>query len=80
MRAPSPSCSTNRVCALPPTLQSEQVVSRWRMPQGLTIREAAASHDTLVAIAVAIIAGGLTLFPPLILLLRPSLGGRARSP
>ena len=42
---------------------------------GLTIRQAAASHDTLVAVTVAVIAGALLLFPSLTLLFRLALGG-----
>jgi cytochrome bd ubiquinol oxidase subunit II len=45
---------------------------------GLTIREAAAGHDTLVAIVVAILGGALLLFPSLALLFRLTLGGELR--
>jgi cytochrome d ubiquinol oxidase subunit II len=44
--------------------------------RGLTIRQAAAGHDTLVAIVVAILAGAVILFPSLGLLFRLTLGGR----
>jgi cytochrome bd ubiquinol oxidase subunit II len=44
--------------------------------QGLTVRQAAAGHDTLVAIVVAILVGALLLFPALVLLFRLTLGGR----
>jgi cytochrome bd ubiquinol oxidase subunit II len=42
---------------------------------GLTIHQAAAGHDTLVAVIVAVIAGGLILFPSLALLFRLVLVG-----
>jgi cytochrome bd ubiquinol oxidase subunit II len=45
---------------------------------GLTIRQAAAGHDTLVAVVVAILAGALLLFPALALLFRLTLGGELR--
>jgi cytochrome d ubiquinol oxidase subunit II len=46
--------------------------------QGLTIRQAAAGHDTLVAILVVILGGALLLFPSLALLFRLTLGGELR--
>jgi cytochrome d ubiquinol oxidase subunit II len=46
--------------------------------QGLTIREAAAGHDTLVAVVVAVLVGALLLFPSLALLFRLTLGGELR--
>jgi cytochrome d ubiquinol oxidase subunit II len=58
------------------------VVAGWAFAQspiilsGLTIKSAAASHDTLVAIVVAVLAGGAILFPSLALLFRLVLGGR----
>jgi len=58
------------------------VVAGWALAQspvmlpGLTIKEAAASHDTLVAVVVAVVAGGAILFPSLALLFRLVLGGR----
>jgi cytochrome d ubiquinol oxidase subunit II len=45
---------------------------------GLTIREAAAGHDTLVAVVVSILVGALLLFPSLGLLFRLTLGGELR--
>src|SRR5205823_4037167 len=42
----------------------------------LTVREAAAGRDTLVAVVVAVIAGGVILFPSLALLFRLTLAGR----
>jgi cytochrome d ubiquinol oxidase subunit II len=47
--------------------------------QGLTVRQAAAGHDVLVAVVVAILVGALLLFPALALLFRLTLGGELRS-
>jgi cytochrome d ubiquinol oxidase subunit II len=58
------------------------IVAGWALAQrptflpGLTIERAAASHDTLVAVVVAVIAGGAILFPSLALLFRLVLGGQ----
>jgi cytochrome d ubiquinol oxidase subunit II len=58
------------------------IVVGWALAQqpqflpGLTIEQAAAPHDTLVAILVAVIGGAIILFPSLTLLLRLTLGGR----
>jgi cytochrome d ubiquinol oxidase subunit II len=49
------------------------------MLPGLTISEAAAPDDTLVAVIVAVLAGGAILFPSLVLLFRLTLGGRLGS-
>jgi cytochrome d ubiquinol oxidase subunit II len=57
------------------------IVAGWALSQspvllpGLTIRQAASSHDTLVALVVAVIAGGVVLFPSLGLLFRLFLAG-----
>jgi cytochrome d ubiquinol oxidase subunit II len=57
-------------------------VAGWALAQqplllpGLTIHEAAAPHDTLVAVIVAVLGGGAILFPSLALLFRLVLGGR----
>jgi cytochrome d ubiquinol oxidase subunit II len=57
-------------------------IAGWALAQnpvfvrGLTVREAAAGHDTLIALVVAVIAGGVILFPSLALLFRLTLGGR----
>ncbi len=57
------------------------VVAGWALAQqpillpGLTVAQAAAPHDTLVAVIVAVIGGGLILFPSLALLFRLTLGG-----
>ena len=59
-------------------------IAGWALAQnpvflhGLTIREAAAGHDTLVAVVVAILVGALLLFPSLALLFRLTLGGELR--
>ena len=42
---------------------------------GLTVHEAAAPHDTLVAVVVAVVAGGVLLFPSLVLLFTLTLRG-----
>lgn len=58
------------------------VIAGWALAQrptllpGLTIQAAAASHDTLVAVVVTVLAGGVILFPSLALLFRLALGGR----
>jgi cytochrome d ubiquinol oxidase subunit II len=58
------------------------IVAGWALAQrptflaGLTIQQAAASHDTLVAVVVAVIAGGAILFPSLGLLFRLVLRGQ----
>jgi cytochrome d ubiquinol oxidase subunit II len=57
-------------------------IAGWALAQqplllpGLTIQQAAAPHDTLVAVIVAVLAGGAILFPSLGLLFRLTLGGR----
>lgn len=57
------------------------IIAAWALAQqpiflpGLTIRQAAAPHDTLVTVVVAIIAGGAILFPSLAILFRLALGG-----
>jgi cytochrome d ubiquinol oxidase subunit II len=58
------------------------IVAGWALAQnptvlpGLTLSQAAAPRDTLVAVLVAVIAGGAILFPSLALLFRLVLGGR----
>jgi cytochrome d ubiquinol oxidase subunit II len=58
------------------------VIVGWALAQspvllpGLSIRAAAAPHDTLVAVVVAVLAGGAILFPSLALLFRLTLTGR----
>jgi cytochrome d ubiquinol oxidase subunit II len=58
------------------------VVAGWALAQsptllpGLTVRQAAAAHDTLLLVVIAVLAGGLLLFPSLALLFRLVLGGR----
>jgi cytochrome bd ubiquinol oxidase subunit II len=52
-------------------------LARWpKILPGLTVDQAAAGHDTLVAILVAVLAGGVILFPALGLLFGLALGGR----
>jgi cytochrome d ubiquinol oxidase subunit II len=58
------------------------IVAGWALAQsprilpGLTVRQAAASHDTLVAVMVAVVAGGALLAPSLGTLFRLVLRGR----
>jgi cytochrome bd ubiquinol oxidase subunit II len=58
------------------------IIAGWAVAQnpvfldGLTVRQAAAGHDTLVAVVVAVLAGALLLFPALALLFRLTLAGR----
>lgn len=55
-------------------LAAAAIVAGWALAQapvllpGLTIEQAAAPHDTLVAVIVAVVGGGLILFPSLALL------------
>lgn len=57
-------------------------IAGWALAQqpvllkGLTVSQAAAPHDTLVLVVVAVIGGALILFPSLALLFRLVLGGR----
>jgi cytochrome d ubiquinol oxidase subunit II len=52
-------------------------LARWpSILSGLTVHEAAAGHDTLVALIVAVLAGGVILFPALGLLFGLALTGR----
>jgi cytochrome d ubiquinol oxidase subunit II len=56
-------------------------IAGWALAQepdvlpGLTISQAAAPHDTLIAVIVAVLGGGAILFPSLLLLFRLALGG-----
>jgi cytochrome bd ubiquinol oxidase subunit II len=58
------------------------IIAGWALAQrptllpGLTIKQAAAPHDTLVAIIIAVIVGGAILFPSLGLLFKLTLSGR----
>jgi cytochrome bd ubiquinol oxidase subunit II len=60
------------------------IVAGWAAAQqplflsGLTIRAAAAPHDTLVAVIVVVLGGAAILFPSLALLFRLTLGGQLR--
>jgi cytochrome d ubiquinol oxidase subunit II len=57
------------------------VLAGWALAQwptilpGLDLRQAAASHDTLVAVTVAVLGGGAIIFPSLVWLFRLSLRG-----
>jgi cytochrome d ubiquinol oxidase subunit II len=57
------------------------IIAGWALAQspvfleGLTVREAAAGRNTLVAVTVAVLAGAAILFPSLALLFRLVLGG-----
>jgi cytochrome d ubiquinol oxidase subunit II len=58
------------------------VVAGWALAEwptllpGLDVRHAAAPHDTLVALVVAVLGGGAIVFPSLVLLLRLTVAGR----
>ncbi len=58
------------------------IIAGWALAQqpsllpGLTVKQAAAPHDTLVAVIVAVLAGGAILFPSLGLLYKLTLSGR----
>jgi cytochrome bd ubiquinol oxidase subunit II len=58
------------------------IIAGWALAQqpvllpGLTIEQAAAPHDALVAVLVAVVGGAVILFPSLALLFRLALGGR----
>ncbi|HEY2309771.1 MAG TPA: cytochrome d ubiquinol oxidase subunit II [Gaiellaceae bacterium] len=58
------------------------VVAGWALARwptilpGLTVDQAAAGHDTLVAVVVVVLAGGLIVFPALAYLFRLELSGR----
>ncbi len=68
-----------RYCA---ALAVAAIVAGWALAQsphllpGLTVRQAAAPHDTQVAVLVAILAGGAILLPSLVTLFRLQIGGR----
>jgi cytochrome bd ubiquinol oxidase subunit II len=58
------------------------IIAGWALAQnpiflpGLTIQQAAAPHDTLLAVIVAVIAGAVILFPSLVLLFKLVLRGQ----
>ena len=55
-------------------------LSRWpALLPGLSVHQAAAAHDTLVAVVVAVLAGAVLLVPALALLFRLALTGRFRA-
>ena len=70
-----------RYCA---ALAVGAIVAGWALAQsprllpGLTVRQAAAPHDTQVTVLVAILAGGAILLPSLITLFRLQIGGRLK--
>jgi len=54
-------------------------LSRWpTILPGLSVHQAAAGHDTLVCVVVAVLGGAVILFPSLALLFGLTLGGRFR--
>jgi len=56
-------------------------LSRWpTILSGLTVDQAAAGHDTLVCVIVAVLVGAVIIFPALALLFRLTLAGRFRTP
>jgi cytochrome bd ubiquinol oxidase subunit II len=56
-------------------------LGRWpEILPNLTVHQAAAGHDTLVCIGVAVLAGAVILFPALALLFRLTVAGRFRAP
>jgi len=71
-----------RYCA---ALAVAAVIAGWaaaRWPTilpGLTVHQAAAGHDTLVCVVVAVVAGAVIVFPALALLFRLTLAGRFRA-
>jgi cytochrome d ubiquinol oxidase subunit II len=55
-------------------------LSRWpTILPGLSVQQAAAGHDSLVAIVIAVLGGGALLFPALALLFRLAVTGRFRA-
>ena len=62
------------------------VIAAWALARnpvllpGLTIDQAAASHDTLVTVVVAVLAGGVLLFPSLALLFTITFRGQSTAP
>ena len=55
-------------------------LARWpTILPNLTVHQAAAGHDTLVCVVVAVLAGGVIVFPSLALLFRLTLAGRLRA-
>jgi cytochrome d ubiquinol oxidase subunit II len=56
---------------------ADWALARWpTLLPGLTIDQAAAPHDTMVAVVVAVLAGAVLLFPALALLFTLTLRGR----
>jgi len=71
-----------RYCA---ALAVASIIAGWALARwptilpGLTVDQAAAGHDTLVAVVVSVLAGGAILFPSLALLFRTAVSGRFRA-
>jgi cytochrome d ubiquinol oxidase subunit II len=71
-----------RYCA---ALAVAAIIAGWALARwpiilpGLTVDQAAASHDTLVCLVVAVVVGGVILFPALALLFRLTLTGQFRA-
>src|SRR5215831_2778792 len=70
-----------RYCA---ALAVAAIIAGWALARwptilpGLTVYQAAAGHDTLVAIVISVVVGGVLLFPALAWLFRLTLAGRFR--
>jgi cytochrome bd ubiquinol oxidase subunit II len=62
------------------------VIAGWALARyptllpGLSLHQAAAPHDTLICVVVAVLAGGAILFPSLVLLFRLTLAGHLQTP
>ncbi len=76
----------HEACRYTAALAVAAVIAAWAIAQspvilpGLTVAQAAAPHDVLIAVTVAVLAGALILFPSLALLFRLFLGGRLSEP
>jgi cytochrome d ubiquinol oxidase subunit II len=73
-------------CRYTAALAVAAVIAAWAIAQspvilpGLTVAQAAAPHDVLIAVTVAVLAGAVILFPSLALLFRLFLGGHLGDP
>jgi cytochrome d ubiquinol oxidase subunit II len=73
-------------CRYTAALAVAAVIAAWAIAQspvilpGLTVAQAAAPHDVLIAVTVAVLAGAVILFPSLALLFRLFLGGHLSEP
>ena len=62
------------------TITAGWALGRWpTILPGLTVHRAAAGHDTLVCLVVAVLGGGVIVFPSLALLFRLTLAGQFRA-